>query len=208
MAEESNQERPQGRSCHSNALHWDERYRRPRDEEAPPDPFLDSVWDALPAHGLALDLACGAGRHALALARRFEVEAVDFSKEALGLTQQRAAAHGLSITTRRMDLEAPGADLGQDRYDLITAFYYLHRPLLPKIARAVKPGKFVVYKTYTTEHLRFSQGPRNPDFLLKPAELPAFFPGWRVIRYEEECEGRGTAALLAQKPSSPDSPAV
>jgi hypothetical protein len=37
-------------------------------------------------------------------------------------------------------------------------------------------------------------------YLLEHNELLGEFSGFRVLRYEEEWEGRGTAALVAQKP--------
>ncbi|MEZ5366422.1 MAG: hypothetical protein R2748_29825 [Bryobacterales bacterium] len=77
---------------------------------------------------------------------------------------------------------------------------YLHRPLFPVLERAVRPGGLLVYKTFTTDHLRFDAPPRNPLFLLEPGELLREFAPWRVLRYEEEWRGRGTAALLARKP--------
>lgn len=188
-------ERPNERS-----LQWDERYRRLGAGKSPADPFLAQALEQIPVAGWALDLACGAGRHTVELARSFDAVALDFSAEALRLTRERCSRAGVSVKTRQIDLEAPEAGLGRDRFDLAAAFFFLHRPLLPAIARAVKPGGFVVYKTFTVESLPLKQGPRTRDYLLEPDELPTFFPGWRVITYQEESEGRGTAALLAQKP--------
>src|SRR5690606_23725725 len=99
-----------------------------------------------------------------------------------------------------LDLESPGAGLGEDAFDLVCVVRFLHRPLFAALRRAVKPGGLIVYRTYTTDHLRFEGGPRDPRFLLEPGELLREFAGWRVLRYEEEWRGRGTAALLARKP--------
>jgi len=73
----------------------------------------------------------------------------------------------------------------------------LHRPLLPALAAAVRPGGFLVYKTFTSERTA-SGGPRRPEHLLRPGELPAAFAQMRVIRYEEDAHA-GYAALLAQR---------
>jgi hypothetical protein len=104
------------------------------------------------------------------------------------------------VETRQIDLESPQADLGAEPFDLICVFRFLHRPLFSALKRAVKPGGLMIYSTYTTDQLAFEGGPRNPQFLLEPGELLREFAAWRVLRYEEEWRGRGTAALLARKP--------
>ena len=50
---------------------WDARFRAGDHSEAAPDPFLVSIQEFLeiiPKGAAALDLACGAGRHAVWLA--------------------------------------------------------------------------------------------------------------------------------------------
>ncbi len=127
---------------------------------------------------------------------------MDFSAEALRLARERAAAAGLSVETQQLDLESdPPPDLGESVYDLTVVFQFLHRPLFRAIRRAVRPGGLVLYKTYTLDQLTQEGGPRNASFLLDPNELLVRFRDWRVLRYEEEIDGRATAALLAQKPA-------
>ena len=181
------------------AAQWDERFRQGSHDEADPDPFLvrsADAWDLLEGREAA-DIACGAGRNAAFLAESgFPVTAVDFSAEALRLAQARAA----SIRPLQLDLESLGLDLGENVFDLACVFRFLHRPLFPALRRAVKPGGLLVYHTYTTDQLQFEGGPRDPRHLLEPGELLRQFSEWRVLRYEEEWRGRGTAALLARKP--------
>lgn len=164
------------------------------------DPFLVSVADCLdllPAGAAALDLACGAGRHAVWLAGRgFRVTAVDFSAEALS----RVRDSGIEVTCRQLDLESPDVDLGRDAYNLICGFFFLHRPLFPRLREALRPGGLIVYKTYTTDQLRYPGRPRHPMHLLEPNELLRVLEGFRVLRYEEAWEGKGTAAIAARKP--------
>ena len=184
---------------------WNERYRGGSHATQDPDPFLvacDPWFELLPSQRrTALDLACGAGRNALWLARQgFETTAVDFSCEALQLVRDRAAENSLSIETREVDLEAEGVDLGAEQYDLIAAVQFLHRPLFGAIERALKPGGLLVFRTYSVDQLHFEGGPRNPLYLLDHNELLERFADFRVLRYEERQDGAGTAALLAQKP--------
>ena len=181
------------------AADWDARFLAGEHGEAEADAFLARCADAfeLLDGRHAADVACGAGRNtAFLVGLGFRVTAIDFSREALRL----AGARGADVEPCELDLEAPGADLGEHAFDLVCVVRFLHRPLFPALKRAVKSGGLLVYHTYSTDHLRFEAGPRNPRFLLEPGELLREFASWRVLRYEEEWRGRGTAALLARKP--------
>jgi len=188
---------------------WDERYRAGEHADSEPDRFLEELLDY---RGLlqsdkpaAIDVACGAGRNVVALAvAGFDVTALDFSQEALRLTVERAATAGVVVRTHSLDLESPDADLGEGLYDVVAAFYFLHRPLVPKLIAALRPGGLVVYKTFLAASSASSKGPKNPAYRLGPNELLELFSDFRVLRYEEECvkqdsEGPATAALIAQK---------
>ncbi len=59
----------------------------------------------LPAKAKVLDLGCGAGRHALLLAKRgFEVTGVDQSANLLSVAEDEAQKNGLHITFIRDDI--------------------------------------------------------------------------------------------------------
>ena len=197
----------------ASAAEWDERFGRGDHAGSAIDPVLFESrkhWALLsnasaPAPGefsgkRALDLACGAGRHAVYLAEAgFEVTAIDFAEQGLAAAQRLAEARGVSIETVLLDLEADGAELGEERYDLAAVFFYLHRPLFPRIARCLRPGGLLIYKTYSVDQLRYPGRPRHRMHMLEPNELLKVFSEFRVLRYEEEWEGKGTAALVARK---------
>ena len=150
------------------------------------------------------DIACGGGRNALQLAQwGLETVAVDYSIEALRLCRERAVAAGVEVAAVCLDLESPEADLGRDRFDVVAVFYYLHRPLVSVLKRSLRPGGILVYKTYTLKQRRFGAGPRNPDYLLRANELRTLFAEFRILVYREQCENEATAALIAQRPGSP-----
>lgn len=195
----------------SNSETWDRRFLKGDHTDKTPDPFFErsrKYWPLAsstaeqdgPARLAAVDIACGAGRHAVALAREgFEVTAVDFSSEALRLASELAESQGAKITLEQRDLETGDADLGVSRFDLAFVFFYLHRPLLPVIDRCLRPGGLLIYKTYSVDQLRFEGRPRHKMYFLEHNELLRVFSGYRVLRYEEEWEGKGSAALIAQK---------
>ena len=172
-----------------------------------PDPFLSEArsYLARPAlgsqHLRGLDVASGAGRHAVQMASwGIETIAVDFSEVALRLAASRAEAAGCELTTLCLDLEGPTTDLGDGVYDLVSVFNYLHRPLVPALKRCIRRGGIVVYKTYTQEQRKFATGPRNPAYLLRDRELLELFSGFDRLVYREACESEATAALIARRP--------
>ena len=197
----------------ASATDWDERFRRGDHASPEIDPFLSEskkYWALLnnggatgasACHGKrALDLACGAGRHAVSVAEAgFAVTAVDFSQEGLASANRLAESRGVSIKTVALDLEANGVDLGEEMYDLAVVFFYLHRPLFPEIARCLRTGGLLIYKTYSVDQLRYPGRPRHRMHMLEHNELLEVFSEFRVLRYQEEWEGKGTAALVAQK---------
>ena len=87
---------------------WDEKYRSgERGKEGAPTVLVAEVPQKL-TPGIAIDLACGAGRNALYLAERgWAVTAVDGSEKAIELVQERSALRGLEIQTKVADLTSP-----------------------------------------------------------------------------------------------------
>lgn len=188
---------------------WDERFRSGSHSDPTTDPFFDAsrrCWERIPARSAgarpaALDVACGAGRHAAALAEAgFDVTATDFSAEALRKGEELARRRGVAVNWVERDLENEHVDLGDEAYDLVAVFFFLHRPLFPVLERCLKPGGLLIYKTYSVDQLRYPGRPKHRMYLLEHNELLRAFGSFRVLVYEEQWEGKGTAALIAQKP--------
>ena len=148
-----------------------------------PSSFLVDHIDLLP-EGRVLDVATGRGRNAVYLARQgFEVEGIDISHEALDAARQLAEASGVSLTLHLMDLEND-VSLPEEAFDAVICFNYLHRPLIPLLKLALRPGGMMVYETYIVDQARFGK-PRNPKHLLKHNELLKCFQDFRCLRYRE-----------------------
>ena len=173
--------------------------------EAQPDDWLLHVLPHLPNQGTALDLACGMGRNALALARGgYQVTAVDFSPVALGLLSAVAAREDLPVVAVCADLEAGNYRVAPASYDLGLQFYYLYRPLLPLLQEAVRPGGYMVIRTFSQGgEERF--GPVNREISFSPGELLNLFSSWEILLYEEGLEpsrkGGSLVGLFARKPN-------
>jgi SAM-dependent methyltransferase len=56
------------------------------------------------------------------------------------------------------------------RFAAIVVTNYLYRPLLPKLAEALRPDGVLVYETFARGNERFGK-PSNPAFLLEEGEL-------------------------------------
>ena len=75
--------------------------------------------------------------------------------------------------------------LGARDFDGVVVTNYLHRPLLPHLARALAAGGVLLYETFGIGNERFGK-PSNPNFLLRPGELLQFAAahGLQVLAYE------------------------
>jgi SAM-dependent methyltransferase len=181
---------------------WDERYTESPQSWTEPDEFLKRVFDELLHNaepGQALDLAGGAGRNSIYLLERgWHVKLMDISEVGLGLAREKAKADAERFSTQQADLNAI-TEFGADQYDLILIFYFLKRELFPAIVRALKPGGFLVYRTYTIDRMKVPGGPDDPRYLLQPNELLSAFSELRVLHYHETTEGKAAAELVARK---------
>jgi tellurite methyltransferase len=189
---------------------WDSRYATFSPEyRLEPIPFVVSSLSNLAVEGWALDVAAGAGRHSLELARRgWLVDAVDISLQGLYLAQQRATRADLAskINFVAADIESPW--LPCRHYSLILVSFFLYRPLFPLIKDRLLPGGWLIYETFTLDRLNDVSRKNAPDrqpirreLLLEYNELRAIFSNFEILFYDEGVHnGRATAQLLARKP--------
>lgn len=167
-----------------------------------PSPWVLRWAPSIRPGGEVLDLACGSGRHARALARLgFEVSAVDRDTKAF-------ADPPPGVALLEADLEAgpwpyPGA-----AFDGIVVTNYLHRPLLPVLVDSLVPGGVLVYETFARGNERFGK-PSNPAFLLEPGELLEAVRGrLRVLAYEDLVVDAPRPAAVQRLCARRESPAV
>jgi tellurite methyltransferase len=182
---------------------WNQRYRENPGSWVEADSFLiraydEFLCDAQP--GWALDLAGGAGRNAIWLTERgWRVRLVDISDVGLKLAREKLPrdipGH---LKTEIVDLDSV-LDLGNEQYELIVVFYFLRRELFPAIARALKRGGTLIYRTYTVDRMKVPGGPSDPAYLLQPNELLRAFRDLRVLHYHEMVEGKAAAEIVARK---------
>lgn len=196
---------------------WNDRYRRGayRERSYPsvlvkefvPDIFATQQAAGAGEAGLrALDLACGAGRNALYLARLgYRVDALDISSEALARAEQTALKEKLAISWIVHDLDH-GLPRGLRDYDLILIMRYLDLSLVAAAAERLSPGGYLICES----HLASDEpviGPRDAAFRAQQGELLSVVQGLDVAEYWEgstqDPDGRAVALarLVARRQS-------
>jgi tellurite methyltransferase len=161
----------------ADAIKWNERYRSTTFQS--PREFLLEQVQHVPQHGVALDLAMGAGGNAGYLIERgLRVIGVDISEEGLRRAKQRWPLIDAAV----LDLEHyPWPTCA---FDVILNFYYCQRDLWPQLRSMVRPGGVLIFETLTRDMLQVRPD-YNPDYLLAPDELRRAFADWDVLVYRE-----------------------
>lgn len=155
---------------------WNERYRQGEHSRDQPLDFIARLLP--PGDGrLALDLACGAGRHALLMASKgWRVTAVDWSETALALIR----AQDSRIETVAADLEAGAFSIERNRWDLICVSFYMQRELFPAIGNGLRPGGILAMAFPMLDH-REGVRPMRTEFLIDSGELRAIYQGFNIL---------------------------
>ena len=160
----------------------------------------------------ALDLGCGVGRHALALARLgFEVEAVDASPAGLAELAKSAAREGLEIAGQQAAMTSlPCADAS---FDLVLSWNVIYhgdprvvRGAVAEIARVLKPGGTYQGTMLSKRNRHFGQGREiapdtwvdetseddkaHPHFFCDAGELGLLFAGFEVLALYQDDHGK------------------
>jgi SAM-dependent methyltransferase len=136
------------------------------------EPFVHEIIDALPA-GVALDAACGTGRHSAYLAARgHDVIGVDGSPEMLARARTRVPQGDFRLG----DLHA--LPVPDDHVDLITCALALTHvpdlaPVFAEFARVLRPGGHLVISDVHHELVALGSVPRLRSATGEPGLMPA-----------------------------------
>jgi tellurite methyltransferase len=183
--------------------HWNQKYRESPGSWLEPDPFLlwaysEYIRPQFPQAGHALDLAGGAGRNAIWLAKQgWEVTLTDVAEAGVDLARQKAGPIESRIHFVIDDLI--GFRASQTQFDLLMVFFYLDRNIFPELIRSIRAGGLLIYKTLTEAQLGLPGGPKDAAYLLSEGELPRLATGLEVLHYREQVEKKATAELIARK---------
>ena len=144
---------------------WEACYAQAEAVEPEPLPFLTAHADWLPASGRALD-----------------TWAWDYAESAVAGLRQRADGLLLQVECRDVTARPPEPE----SFDVIVVAHFLHRPLFPALAAALRPGGLLFYETWAGAYA--GRGPQNPEYRLKLGELAGAFPGLILLELQEDVD--------------------
>ncbi|MFT4083915.1 MAG: class I SAM-dependent methyltransferase [Nocardioides sp.] len=155
-------------------VYWDRAWSTAdgRQRWSDPDPFVAERLPDLVARGAVrgLDLGCGPGRHAVAMAAAgLHALAVDASPTALMLLGERVASEDLTVETieaTMTELPVPDASI-----DVVVAFNVVYhgdrgdaRRAIAEVARVLRPGGVYLSTMLSKRHRNFGRGVEvSPD---------------------------------------------
>ena len=151
----------------------------------------------------AVDIACGAGRNALYLARHgWQVDAIDISTVALDRLDAAAHAERLPVNCIHLDLDPAAsavAGFAGRPYDLAVMMRYTDVALVRSLSPAIRAGGYVIVEKHL-ETEAVVAGPRDPRFRVAPGALWRAAGEFEIVHYREgivtDPDGRDVA--LAQ----------
>jgi SAM-dependent methyltransferase len=161
----------------------------------PNDFLLESVATREP--GQALDLGCGAGREAVALAALgWRVTAIDRLPEALEMG--RALARGYLNSHSAINWRQPPVG-PSEAFDLAIALFLHDETAIQDAARVLKQQGILIVEGYTEAHRERHGQPQTP---LDLERLRARLPCLNILHSRADWRGdRHTLRLLAQRKS-------
>ncbi len=178
---------------------WNDKYTKGSHSSASPSQAIVDLARLLPTRGRALDVAGGAGRHAIWLAKRgLDVTLVDVSDVGLQLAADRASQANCHIHGVQTDLQ--NEPLPNGSWDVILVVHFLWRPLFADFAMGLAVGgKLVVVQPTRTNLHRHEKPPAA--FLLDDGELPTLVAALHVEHYEEGwlADGQHEAVIVARR---------
>ena len=129
---------------------------------------------------VALDLACGYGRHSIILAQKgYKVISADLNLNCLRSFNEE------SILRVQANIEKSKQwPFLQESFDLIVVTNFLNRKLFKNIETSLKKGGYLIYETFDIGHEKFGK-PSNKKYLLLKNELLSLTNNLQLEIYEE-----------------------
>ena len=198
----------------SDLKSWNERYLAGEFGFRETDPFVTEAHpnyllpllreNSASGSNTGLDLAGGAGHHAVWLAQQgWRMTLADWSEPALEIAREKATANRLTLDIQQgsaLDSVSNYATNG-NRFGFVLVSFFLDREILPWLPKILIPGGLLLYRTYTEDNERLGnpRGPRDPQYLLHSQELLEIYRDMKILHYNETVAQKGVAELIAQQ---------
>jgi len=188
---------------------WNEKWREQAGELSPPSPFLVEHAHLLPAKGHALDVAGGAGRNTVWLAKRgLEVTMIDISRVGIDRAERKAEGAGVGDRIRFLEADLDTAELPAPLFELVLICNFLSRARRDELARLLHVGGILIATQPTVHNLERHEHPRR-EHLVEPGELEEWARslGFEILVAREGwmTEGRHEAQVIARRMPAPES---
>jgi tellurite methyltransferase len=181
---------------------WDAKYNEATDIPSEPSAALIELSARIPHAGRGLDVAGGAGRNAIWLAKHgLSMTVADISAVGLRLARQRATSSGVSIATERCDFDHE-LSFPSGPWDLVVVVCFHCTHLLVRMRHELARGGKLIVVQPTMRNLDRHLRP-SAKYLLQERELEQLaVPLFKVLHYHEgwSADGRHDAVMVAQKP--------
>ena len=175
---------------------WNTRYREGVVHFAKADPGVVSVLSQIQTPGLAVDIACGSGRHTLWLARKgWRADALDVSDAALEQLQDIIDRENMpAIQPLRVDLDQWRPE--ENRYDLALMAYFWDEQVCARAQSALKPGGHLILRTFMLSDNLL--GPQSHYVNLHSRLITHLKTAWKIWCWDTE-QSSGIITIAAQK---------
>lgn len=185
---------------------WEKYYLSQQVSDQSPARILTEHAYLLPENGKVLDYACGLAANGCWLGHQgYQVLAWDRSKVAVSKINQYSQQSGIDVQAEVRDLELN--PVNEMEFDAIIVSHFLHRDSLRCLVNSLKKDGLIFYQTFSGK--RINDGPSNPEFRLKQAELLSVFSDLSCLFYQEDGdtgnleEGRRDQAFYIGKKNHP-----
>jgi cyclopropane fatty-acyl-phospholipid synthase-like methyltransferase len=166
---------------------WDKKYLEKEKLLLPRDPSNNLVNYLKQCSGKrALDLACGAGRNTIYLAKQgFSVDALDIAKVALDTLSKELKKQNLEDMVNIQLCDLDDYEIKKDAYDLVLMFNFLDRKLLEKSKQSLSKDGIYIVETYMVDETNEKKNSLRSNMLEKEELKEIFSDGFEIVFYEE-----------------------
>jgi len=166
---------------------WDAKYIKKSQLLLPRDASINLVNHLGRCSGdRALDLACGAGRNTIYLAKNgFNVDAFDIAQIALNALHVELETQNLSqkVNTKLVDLDK--FDIKENAYDLVLMCNFLDRELITKAQQSLSDDGIFIVETYMVDDKNEKENSDRANLLEKNELKDIFADDYEILFYDE-----------------------